>query len=96
MHRLARQPVNVAVAAGNSAFQSYSSGIITTSSGCPTNIDHAIVAVGYGVEDGVQYYIVRNSWGSSWGENGYVRIETSDDTAGVCGINSYVYFPRVH
>ena len=91
---LARQPVNVAVAAGNSAFQSYSSGIITVSSGCPTNIDHAIAAVGYGIENGVQYYIVRNSWGSWWGENGYVRIETSAG-AGVCGINSYVYYPTL-
>lgn len=94
MAQLAKQPVNVAVAAGNSVFQSYSSGIISANSGCPTSIDHAILAVGYGEENGVQYYIVRNSWGSWWGEQGYVRIETSGGK-GTCGINQYVYYPTL-
>jgi len=89
-----QQPVNVAVAAGNNVFRNYSSGIISSDSGCPTEIDHAIVAVGYGVEDGVQYYIVRNSWGTSWGEDGYVRIETSGGR-GTCGINQFVYYPTL-
>jgi len=89
-----QQPVNVAVAAGNNVFRNYSSGIISADSGCPTEIDHAIVAVGYGVEDGVQYYIVRNSWGTSWGEDGYVRIETSGGR-GTCGINQFVYYPTL-
>ena len=92
--RLAQQPVNVAVAAGNNVFMNYQSGIITTSEGCPTSIDHAIVAVGWGEENGTQYYIVRNSWGSGWGENGFVRIQTSSG-AGVCGINQYVFYPNV-
>jgi len=92
--RIQQQPVNVAVAAGNNVFMYYTGGIITTTSGCPTSIDHAIVAVGWGVDNGTQYYIVRNSWGTDWGENGYVRIQTSGGV-GVCGINQYVYYPTL-
>lgn len=85
----------MAVAAGNNVFMNYTSGIITKSDHCPTRIDHAIVAVGYGVEDGVQYYIVRNSWGTGWGEDGYVRIGTDGGKFGVCGIDQYVYYPTI-
>ena len=92
--QLYQQPLNVAVAAGNNVFMNYTGGIITADEGCPTAIDHAIVAVGYGEENGVQYYIVRNSWGTGWGEDGYVRIETSSGR-GVCGINQYVYYPTL-
>ncbi len=68
----------------------YTGGIITADEGCPQSIDHAIAAVGYGEENGVQYYIVRNSWGEGWGEDGFVRIATSSGN-GVCGINEYVF-----
>lgn len=93
---IAQQPVNVAVAAGNTIFQAYTSGIITAYDGCPTNIDHAILAVGYGVDtdnNDMEYLIVKNSWGSSWGEDGYVRIELIDTPIGVCGINQNVAYP---
>jgi len=97
--QLYQQPLNVAVAAGNNVFRNFSSGVITTASHCPTRIDHAIVAVGWGMtDDGTQYYIVRNSWGESWGENGYVNIEavdTSGRNLGVCGINQYVFYPTL-
>ena len=85
----------MAVSAGNNVFMNYSSGIITESEGCPTAIDHAIVAVGWGEEDGTQYYIVRNSWGTGWGEDGYVRIATHGGLFGVCGINQYVFYPTI-
>jgi len=53
---------------------------------CGTDLDHAITAVGYGSENGSEYFIVRNSWGASWGEKGYIRIAANKDGNGVCGI----------
>jgi len=72
----------------------YSSGIVTADDGCPTRIDHAILAVGYGYEGDQGYYIVRNSWDTTWGESGYIRIGMGDGD-GVCGINQVVYYPII-
>lgn len=78
------QPTSVSVQADKTVFHSYTSGIISGTE-CGTSLDHAVVAVGYGVENGMEYYIVRNSWGSSWGEEGYVRLAIEDGD-GVCGV----------
>ena len=88
-------PVSVAVAAGNGLFQSYTHGIITEVDNCPTEIDHAVVIVGFGYTGNQGYYIVRNSWGTGWGEDGYVRIATHGGLFGVCGINQYVFYPTI-
>lgn len=85
----------MAVSAGNDLWRNYSSGIISDSDGCPTRVDHAVVAVGWGNEDGKDYYIVRNSWNTTWGDNGYIKIEAVDGKEGVCGINGYVYYPTI-
>jgi len=79
------QPVTVAVEADQSVFQLYRSGVI--SSGCGTNLDHAITAVGYTSS----YWIVKNQWGTSWGQSGYVYI--SKGSSNVCGINSMASYP---
>merc|ERR1712070_1243440 len=79
-------PVSIAVEADQSAFQRYTSGTIT--SGCGTNLDHGVLAVGYGDS----YYKVKNSWGTSWGEKGYGQISTAGN---VCGIHSQPSYPTV-
>jgi len=80
---LMNSPITVAVDANCSAFMNYSGGILTKS--CGTGLDHAVMAVGYGSENGTDYWIIRNSWGSSWGESGYIRIKANATGSGVCG-----------
>jgi len=82
---VAKQPTCVSVDASGSAFQLYTSGILNAKH-CGTSLDHAVTAVGYGTEDGLDYLIVRNSWTSGWGEDGHIRIAIPKDGAGVCGI----------
>ncbi|XP_052190208.1 cysteine proteinase mucunain-like [Diospyros lotus] len=82
---VANQPVSIAIEGGGMAFQFYESGVFTGK--CGTSLDHGVVAVGYGSEDGVDYWIVRNSWGESWGEAGYIRMERNiASSTGKCGI----------
>jgi len=89
-------PVSIAIEADTRIFQSYSSGVITSSS-CGTDLDHGVLIVGYGIEDGIDYWLVKNSWSSSWGDEGYVKIERSDSTndIGICGIAAQLSFPIV-
>merc|ERR1712187_907906 len=78
------RPISVAIQADQSVFQQYTGGVIT--SGCGSNLDHGVLAVGY---DG-NTIKVRNSWGSSWGVQGYVSIYASQ-----CGITTSASYPTV-
>jgi C1A family cysteine protease len=93
---VAQQPVAIAIEADTRYFQSYSGGILTSSS-CGTNLDHGVLIVGYGSENGQDYWLVKNSWGTSWGDKGYVKIARSSSTndAGICGIAMQPSFPSV-
>ena len=93
---VAQQPVAVAISADTKLFQSYSSGVITSSS-CYTSLDHGVLIVGYGSENGQDYWLVKNSWSDSWGSGGYVKIARSSSTndPGVCGIAMDPSFPSV-
>jgi len=67
-------PVSICLAAD--AFQDYTGGIITA---CPGSVNHCVQAAGYGTDAGVQYWLLRNQWGTSWGEQGYVRVQMGQD-----------------
>lgn len=70
----------------------HSQGIFTGP--CSTALDHAVLIVGYGSDDSVDYWIVKNSWGKNWGMNGYMHmLRNSGDSQGVCGINMLASFP---
>merc|ERR1711988_601736 len=73
MSAVQQQPVSIAIEADKSAFQLYKSGIL--SSTCGTKLDHGVLLVGYGSDSGKDYWKVKNSWGTTYGENGYVRLE---------------------
>ena len=93
---VSRGPVSIAIEADTKAFQLYTSGVLTGSA-CGTKLDHGVLIVGYGVESGTEYWLVKNSWGPSWGDNGYIKIERSDSTndPGVCGIAMQPSYPVV-
>ncbi|KAM0066868.1 putative peptidase C1A, papain, patatin-like phospholipase domain-containing protein [Helianthus debilis subsp. tardiflorus] len=89
---VANQPVSVSIEAGSRDFQFYSGGIFTGK--CGTGLDHDVVVVGYGTEAGKNYWLVRNSWGADWGEQGYVRIERNViEKTGKCGIAMEALYP---
>ncbi|KAK1319975.1 hypothetical protein QJS10_CPB04g01628 [Acorus calamus] len=90
---VANQPISVAIDASGSAFQFYKEGVF--SGACGTTLNHAVTVVGYGTTvDGTKYWIVKNSWGSNWGEKGYIRMKRGIAAKeGLCGIAMAASYP---
>nr|QBH22537.1 papain-family protein [Oldenlandia affinis] len=90
-----KQPVSVAIDGSAIDFQLYTGGIYDGEcSSNPNDIDHAVLIVGYGSEGGEDYWIVKNSWGTSWGMEGYVYIKRNTNLEyGVCAINAMASYP---
>uniref|UniRef100_A0A0D9XC97 Cathepsin propeptide inhibitor domain-containing protein n=1 Tax=Leersia perrieri TaxID=77586 RepID=A0A0D9XC97_9ORYZ len=83
---VANQPVSVYITAGSLQFKQYMGGVFT-GDGCDQNLNHAVTVVGYGVDaaGGGEYWLIKNSWGMQWGEQGYMRLQKGQ---GACGIVS--------
>jgi C1A family cysteine protease len=81
------QPISVAIEADQSSFQHYKSGVFTGP--CGKSLDHGVLLVGYGTDGGVDYWRVKNSWGTSWGDSGFIRIKRGSDLCGISDMASY-------
>jgi cathepsin L len=87
---IAKGPVSVAIEADQSVFQFYKSGVLDNKA-CGTQLDHGVLAVGYDTDASSKkdYYIVKNSWGTSWGNNGYIWIVRNKNMCGIAQMNTY-------
>lgn len=90
MAAIAAGPTSVSVDAKSDLFKHYHSGILN-SKDCGTHTDHAINAVGYAEESGQKYYIIRNSWGTGYGDHGYLKIAAVDGD-GICAVQDHPHW----
>jgi len=93
LEAVAKQPVSIAIEADQQVFQLYRGGVLTGA--CGTQLDHGVLLVGYGSEQGQDYWLIKNSWGSSWGEEGFGKLLRGQSGAGECGIKMNPSFPVV-
>ena len=97
IHAVLQQPVSIAIEADQTVFQFYSYGVMDSTS-CGTNLDHAVLIVGWGEINDKKYWKVKNSWGPNWGDNGYILIGRSvknQKVDGICGVLSLPSYPVI-
>lgn len=84
------RPTSVAVSAGTNYWMAYAGGILNQ---CGTTLDHGVLLVGVFQNASMNYWKIKNSWGTGWGENGFIRIDRSLNNGNLCSICSYGYYP---
>ena len=87
MNALSKQPVSIAIEADQKEFQLYKSGVFTGT--CGTKLDHGVLVVGYGSQQDGDFYLIKNSWGTSWGDGGYIKLgrgKQYNNGDGQCGM----------
>ncbi|KAJ4950526.1 hypothetical protein NE237_027358 [Protea cynaroides] len=99
-YAVATQPLSVLIDASGPSFSYYQGGIYNGQD-CGTNLNHAVTLVGYGSEGGLDFWIVKNSWGPQWGENGYIRMQRGVGSSGACEMSTittiiYAFEDRLH
>jgi len=89
---LSGRPLAVSIEADKSCFQLYSSGVLNNTR-CGTSLDHAVLTVGWGTSSGQDYWLVKNSWGTGWGDKGYIKLAMVSGK-GICGVQMEPLYPN--
>ena len=92
---VAQQPIAISIDAGSTVFHNYTGGVLD-SEACGISTNHAVGIVGYGTDEasGLEYWLVRNSWGADWGVDGFIKIAITEGD-GICAINHRPLYPIV-